>query len=193
MSGSSLRGAERRSNPGAGAAAQSYGLLRFARNDGEVWPSRLLRGLGGARRALREAALEHALGDAVAHHLERAAGDHPGARLAEAVLDQAVLRVAGAAEDLHGLGGDVEAGLVAEQLCHRGVLRVGQAGVGAHGGAVEQQLAGVELDPHVGELPLQALELAQRAAELLARARMLARQVEAEAAERQRARGVADT
>src|SRR3989442_562879 len=45
--------------------------------------------------------------------------------------------------------------------------------------------------PHVGELPLQALELAQLASELAAYPCVLARQVEGMPAQRQRARGIA--
>src|SRR5262249_305086 len=57
---------------------------------------------------------------------------------------------------------------------------------------VEQKLRAFELDRHVGEFPLQALELAQRTAELLAGRCMLARLVERITPERQRARGVAE-
>src|SRR5215510_4559003 len=58
--------------------------------------------------------------------------------------------------------------------------------------AVEQKLRAFELDRHVGEFPLQALELAQRTAELLAGRCMLARLIEGITSERQRARGIAE-
>src|SRR5262249_56059064 len=60
------------------------------------------------------------------------------------------------------------------------------------GGAIEQQVRAVELDGHVGELPLQALELAQRTPELLARRDVFARPLVGIAPERERARRVAE-
>ena len=76
------------------------------------------------------------------------------------------------AHDLHRLARDFEAGLVAGRLGDRGLVGRRQAVVGVGRGAIEQKLRAFELDRHVGELPLQALELAQRPAELLARQRM---------------------
>src|SRR5207237_4519384 len=57
---------------------------------------------------------------------------------------------------------------------------------------MEKQLRGIELHLHVGELPLQALELAQQAAELPPLERPCARGLVRIAAERERARRVAD-
>ena len=50
----------------------------------------------------------------------------------------------------------------------------------------------IELDFHVGELPLKALELAQQAPELLSLHRPLSSRLVGVAAERERACGVAD-
>src|SRR4029077_21059885 len=68
----------------------------------------------------------------------------------------------------------------------------GEPAVGVGGGAVQQELRALELERHLGELALQPLELAQRPAALPARRDMLARTAEGVAAERERARRVAD-
>src|SRR5688572_5096582 len=142
--------------------------------------------------ALREAAPENPFGDAVLEDLDRAAGDHPAAAAAHAVLDQLLLAVAEAAHHLQRLVGDVEAGAVAVGLGDRGLLGRGQAAVGVRGGAVEQELRRVELHLHVGEFPLQALELGEQPSELLALERPRARALERVAPEREGARGVAE-
>src|SRR5262249_15809604 len=87
---------------------------------------------------------------------------------------------------------DLEARLVAGRLRDRGLIGRGQPAVRIDGGAIEQELRGIELDRHLGELPLQPLEFAERAAELLARQRMLTRALRGIASERQRTRGVAE-
>ena len=69
--------------------------------------------------------------------------------------------------------------------------RCGRPSLAFHRRLVQQQLGRLELQRHVGELPLDALELAQRPAELLADQHMLARQVVAKPAQRQRARRIA--
>src|SRR5688572_26417598 len=138
--------------------------------------------------ALREAAPENPFGDAILEDLDRAAGDHPAAAAAHAVLDQLLLAVAEAAHDLQGLVGDVEAGAVAVRLCDGGLVGRREAAVGVGGGAVEQELGGVELHLHVGEFPLQALELGEQATELLALEGPPARALEGVAAQRKGAR-----
>src|SRR5690606_27123927 len=108
------------------------------------------------RRALRETALENALGNAVFQDFNRAAGDHPAAAFAETVFHQRFVGIAHAAHDLHGFVADVEAGLVAEGLGDGGVVGRRNAAVGIDRGAIEQQLAGIKLHFHVGEFPLDA-------------------------------------
>src|SRR4051794_33848644 len=137
--------------------------------------------------ALVEAAIEDVLGNAVLENLYRAAGDHPAAAAAHAVFDQRLAAVAESAHGLHGFMRHLEADLVAGSLGDGRLVGRREAAIGIGGGAVEEELRAFELDRHVGELPLQALELAQRAAELLARRCMLARLVEGVASERQRA------
>src|SRR6185503_1276769 len=142
--------------------------------------------------ALGKAAPENPFGDAVLEDLDRAAGDHPAAAAAHAVFDQLFLAVAEAAHHLQRLVRHVEPGAVAVGLGDRGLLWRLKAAVGVGGSAVQQELRGVELHLHVGELPLQALELGEQLAELLALERPAARALEGVAAERERARGVAD-
>src|SRR6218665_105976 len=81
------------------------------------------------RGALREAPVEHAFGDAVQQHFDRAAGDHPAPRAAQAVFDQAVLAVARPAHHLDRLVRAFEAGAVARHLGDRGLLGRRQARV----------------------------------------------------------------
>src|SRR4051795_11981784 len=87
---------------------------------------------------------------------------------------------------------DLEANLVAGGLRHRSLVGRRQAFVGVGGGAIEQKLRALELDRHVGELPLQALELGQWTTELLAYAGVFACPLVAIAAECERPRGVAE-
>src|SRR5262249_47403261 len=86
----------------------------------------------------------------------------------------------------------LEADLIAGGLGDGRLIGRRKATVRIGGSAVEKKLRALELDRHVGEFPLQALELAQRAAELLTRRRMLARLVESITSERESARGIAD-
>src|SRR6185503_13445049 len=90
--------------------------------------------------ALRKVAAEHAFGDAVLEDFDRAAGDHPAAAAAQAVLDERLLAVAGGAHDLQRFVRRIEAGLVAGELGERGVLGRGQAAVGVGGRLVEKEL-----------------------------------------------------
>src|SRR5882672_9108044 len=143
-------------------------------------------------RALREAPLEHAFCDPVLEDLDRAAGDHPATAAAHAVLDQFLLRVAEPAHHLQRFVGDLVPRLIAERLGDRGLLRRRESAVGARRGPVKQELPGVELHFHLGELPLKTLEFAQQAPELLALHRPLPRSFVGVTAERERARRVAD-
>src|SRR5207237_3800993 len=118
--------------------------------------------------ALGKAAPEDAFGNTVLEDLDRAAGDHPAAAAAQAVLDERFLAVAHAAHHLQRFVRHVEAGLVAIGLGDGGFFRRWQPALGVGGGAVEQELRRVELHLHFGELPLQALELAEQPPELLA-------------------------
>src|SRR5688572_17161977 len=142
--------------------------------------------------ALREAAPENPFGDAVLEDLDRAAGDHPAAAAAHAVLDQLLLAVAEAAHHLQRFVGDVEAGAVAVGLGDRGLVGRRETTVGVGGGAIEQELRRVELHLHVGEFPLDALELGEQPAELLAFERPRPGALEGVAAEGERARRITD-
>ena len=104
-------------------------------------------------------AVEDALGDPCLQDLDGAAGDHPAAGAAHAVIDQGRLAEAGAAHYLHRLVGGEEPGLVAGDLGERGLLARGQTPVGVDGGPVEEEPRRLELQRRVGELPLQALKL----------------------------------
>src|SRR3546814_21011060 len=93
---------------------------------------------------------------------------HPRSNLTDTLFPYPTLFRSHAAHDLHRFVADVEAGLVAEGLGDRGLLRRRQSVRGVGRGAVEQELPGVERDLHVCELPLYALEVHQRPAELVA-------------------------
>src|SRR5579863_10060304 len=77
---------------------------------------------GGTARFLRETTVEDEFGDAVLHDLDRAAGDHPAARAALAIFDQALLGITESAQHLHRLVGRAEARLVAVGLGERGLV-----------------------------------------------------------------------
>ena len=100
--------------------------------------------------------------------------------------------VAGRAHDLHDFVRDFEADLIASGFRQRGFIRRRKSAIGIGRRAIEQKLRALELDRHVGEFPLQALEFAQRLAELVAHLRVLTRAIERIAPERERARGIAD-
>src|SRR5262245_8172401 len=172
--------------------ATERGSNRYRRRFPNVAARPSLRRLGRLWPALVEAPIEDVLGDAVLHHLDRAARDHPAAAAPHAPFHQAVLAVAHGAHDLHRLARHFEAGLVAGGLGDRGLVGRGQPTIGIGRRAIEQELRAFELDRHLGELPLQALELAQRPAELVAGRGMLARLVEGVAAEGERAGGIAE-
>src|SRR6185436_2283501 len=116
----------------------SFDCPTIATDSGANSASRnVLMSLGRFRPAWRpliEAAVEHVLGDAVLQHLDRAAGDHPAAAAPHAVLDQRLAAVAERAHRLYRLMRDLEAGLVAGGLRHRGLVGGGEPAVGVHGG-----------------------------------------------------------
>src|SRR5438105_7676258 len=114
---------------------------------------------------------QDAIGDEVAHHLERAAADGEHARVTHHALERQRAAVAGRAVDLQRLAGDLLRRLRGERLRLRRLQRLGEAMARARGRAVDHQPRGVDLDRHVGELPADALEVADRAAELPARRR----------------------
>src|SRR5213594_3994333 len=115
---------------------------------------------------------EDAVGDEIAHHLERAAADREHACVAHHALQRQRAAVAGGAVDLQRLAGDLLGRLRRERLGLRRLQRVGEAMAGTGGRAVDHQARGVDLDRHVGELPADALEVADGPAELVARARV---------------------
>src|SRR3546814_10452838 len=82
-------------------------------------------------------------------------------------LQRVVARIAGGAEKLQGIVGHLDRHLGGEDLRLRGLQHVGKAG-SAVGSLMDEGAGGGELRRHVGQHPLQALELADRPAELLA-------------------------
>ena len=117
---------------------------------------------------LREASLEHRLGDAVLEDFDRAAGDHPAAAAAHAVLDQRPPESSRARPSPAAPRWRCRSPPGCRTRLAIAVSSGGRkAAVGVGRCAIQQQLRRIELDFHVGELPLQALELAQQAPELL--------------------------
>src|SRR5262249_28823808 len=92
-------------------------------------------------------------------------------------LHRELLRVPVAAEDLDGLRGLAPRHLRRVQLRLGALLRVGPALLLQPGGAVDEQARGVDLGRHVGELPLDRLEVRDALPELLALERVRARGV----------------
>ena len=93
---------------------------------------------------------------------------------------------------MHGLIGDLEAGLIAGKFRHCRLIGGRQPTFGIGCGAVKQKLRRFELERHVGKLPLQSLELAERPAELLANGGVFPREIEGVAPECQRPRRITD-
>src|SRR3989449_1431696 len=115
---------------------------------------------------------EDAVGDEVAHHLERAAADREHARVAHHPFERQRAAVAGGAVDLQRLARHLLRRLRGERLGLRRLQGVGEAVAGARGRAVDHEARGVDLDRHVRELPADALEVADGPAELLAHRRV---------------------
>src|SRR5580693_9003349 len=85
----------------------------------------------------------------------------------------------------------LEARLIAHQLRDGRVIGRGQA-LG-RGSAIEQELGCIQLRGGFGELPLEALEFGERAAELAALQHVRTRYFEGMAPDRERARRIADS
>src|SRR5438552_9431983 len=135
---------------------------------------------------------QEVVGDEVAHHLERAAADGEHAGIPHHPLERQRAAVAGGAVDLQRLAGDLLGGLGRERLGLGGLQRVGKSAAGGGGGAMDQQAGGVELDLHVGQLPADALEVAEGPAELLALGRVGQRALEGALGEAERHGGGAE-
>src|SRR5438132_192948 len=105
---------------------------------------------------------QDAVGDQVAHHLERPAADREHARVAHHALERKTPSVAGGAVELQRLARDLLRGLRGERLRLRGFEWIGEPASRARRRAMDQQAGRVELDRHVSELPAQALELGDR-------------------------------
>ncbi len=147
---------------------------------------------GSPRRPLRETATEYLLGDPIFHHLDRPTRDHPAACAPQAVFGEALRCVTEPPKNLDRLVGHVETDLVAHHLGDRGLVSRRQSTLRIGSGAIEKKLCGIEVHRHLGDLPLDALEFAKRAAELATVHRMLARQIEGVASDCERASGIAD-
>ena len=93
-------------------------------------------------------------------------------RVAQRALDLVLRHVAVAAVDLHRVERRLDERLADEQLGHRGVQRGAPRVLEAPGGAVGEQPRRLELHLHVGDAVRDRLELADRLAELRARARV---------------------
>src|SRR5919205_3803594 len=109
--------------------------------------------------------------------LARALVDLGDLRVAVVALDRELLRVPVAAEDLDRLAGLPAGRLGGEELRLRALLAVRPALLPEPRGAVDEQARGVDLGRHVGELPLDRLEVADPLAELPPLERVCARRV----------------
>src|SRR5208337_4575971 len=120
--------------------------------------------------------LDHQLGDGLQLHVRGALVDLADLRVAEELLHRIVLGEAVAAVNLqrqrrHSLGN-----LRAEELGHGRFLYEVHAGVFHAGAVVEQHARGFDLGGHLRDLKLNALELGDGLAKLLALLRILHRE-----------------
>src|SRR5512141_864824 len=92
-------------------------------------------------------------------YLARSLVDLGDLRVAVVALDGELFRVAVAAEDLDRLRGLTARHLGREQLRLGALLRVRRAGCLEPRRAIDKQACGVDLGRHVGELPLDRLEV----------------------------------
>src|SRR5439155_15371143 len=113
-------------------------------------------------------------------------------RIAVVALDGKLLRVAVATEDLDCLGRLPARRLRGEELRLRSGLGVWLALLLQPRSTVREQPGGIDLGRHVGELPLDRLELADPTAEGVPLLRVLARDVVAGLRDADRLRGDAD-
>ena len=126
-------------------------------------------------------------------HLVGALVDLGDLGVAHHPLDRVVAGVAVAAEHLDGVGGDLHRDVGGEAL--RGGAEERQvlvAALGAAGGGVRHLAGGLDLHAHVGEQELQALEVRDRLAELLALLGVAERVVERALGDADRLRGDGD-
>src|SRR5215213_3957142 len=123
---------------------------------GHSRPGRVAGSSGGALP-------EEAAGDDHALDLVGALVDLGDLGVAHHALDREVLGVAGAAEELDGVGGDLHGDVGGEGLGRRGDAGdVGAALLPGGGGDIDQVPGGLDLHLHVGEQELHALERADR-------------------------------
>src|SRR3546814_8278068 len=87
------------------------------------------------------------------------------AGVAHHALQRVVARIAGGAEKLQGIVGHLDRHLGGEDLRLRGLQHVGKAG-SAVGSLMDEGAGGSELRRHVGQHPLQALELDRKSTRL---------------------------
>ena len=132
-----------------------------------------MRGASGGSRPRRQ----QAVGDEVAHHLHGAAADGEHAGVAHHALERQPAPVAGGAMDLERLVGHLLRHLGREGLGLGRLERIREAGARVDRGAMDEQAGRVELDRHVGQLPADALEVADGPAELPPGARVGQRQL----------------
>ena len=124
--------------------------------------------------------------------LARALVDLGDLRVAVVALDRELLRVAVAAEDLDRLRGLAPRHLGREQLRLRALLGVRRAGRLQPRRPIDEQARGVDLGRHVGELPLDRLEVRDALTERVALLRVLARDVVGRLRDAERLRGDTD-
>src|SRR5580698_5862456 len=103
------------------------------------------------------------------------------------VFDEAV-----AAEELNGLVADFYSYFAGEEFGHGGFARGAAVRIFEHGGALGEQARGVELSGHVGQFPLDALELGDGFAKLAALLDVFQCSFERAAADAERERGDGD-
>ena len=131
-------------------------------------PRRLSRPPGWAAAYVRSA-LEQLAGHDDALDLVGALVDLGDLGVAHHPLEREVAGVAGAAEQLDRVGGDLHGDVGGEALGGRAEEgQVGVAALGLGGGDVDHLARGLELHRHVGEHELDALEVGDVLAELLA-------------------------
>src|SRR6266542_5078489 len=157
---------------------------RAPRRDSRTRPQPRPRGRGA--RSPRSPAsegslLQDLLGDDEIHDLARPFVDLGDLRVAVVALGREIREIAVAAEDLHAFARGAHRDVAREQLRLRGREDVVLAAVFQRGGAPHQQARRVDLRRHVGELPLDRLELDDLLAEGLALFRVCERVLKARA------------
>src|SRR5882757_5652689 len=170
--------------PGAGTRRRSRTPLRIRPRTSAIgWPRKIQPPMPKAMPSLttssavsRETILlmsspvQHVAGDHQALDLVGALEDLVDLGVAHEALDLEVAHVAGAAEDLYRVGRHLHRRVAGEALEHRRLGReaVPLFAVGHAGAVVEHAACRLGLHLHVGQHELDALELGNRLAELLA-------------------------